>query len=334
MKLAVVVLNYNGVDLLAKFLPTLVQHSAGAKLYLADNGSTDNSVAFVAEHFPEITCIRLEKNLGFAGGYNAALQQISADVYCLLNSDVAVTANWIAPNLAWLNENSSHVACSPKILSYKNPEYFEHAGAAGGFLDVFGYPFCRGRIYDCVEKDNGQYNQTTEVFWATGACLFIKSKVFHELGGFDADFFAHMEEIDLCWRLKNRAYKIAYIADSHVFHLGGGTLSIYSPFKLFLNFRNSLFMLVKNYRQSNLALKILQRLVLDGFAALLFLCKGDWRYIGAIVKAHWAFFKALPKFMQKRRLENANIKTPSMDLYPKSIAFDFFVQGKKYFKEL
>ncbi len=335
-ELAVVILNWNGVKFLEKFLPSVLKNTSSKyEVWLADNASTDNSVAFVKETFPEVKIHINKSNGGFAKGYNDALKYISATNYVLLNSDVEVTEDWIEPTLKLLNSDEKIAACQPKILAYQNVNYFEHAGAAGGFLDYDGYPFCRGRIFNIAEEDLGQYNKVSEVFWATGACLFIKANLFHEMGGFDEDFFAHMEEIDLCWRLKNRGYKIMYQPKAEVLHVGGGTLSIYSPFKLYLNFRNNLYLLVKNDRSSFILGKLLKRMMLDGIAAVKFLTEGNVKNIGSIIKAHFHFYKHIFKFFNKRKVLKKQDENPNLNgFYQKNIVFQFFISKKSKFSSL
>jgi len=246
LKFAIVILNWNGEALLERYLPIVVQYSGKTDIYIADNGSTDGSVAYVKENFPNVNIIQNSSNNGFAKGYNDALKQVDADIYCLLNSDVEVTPGWLEPiKDAFLKFPDASII-QPKILDLLKRDYFEYAGAAGGFLDQFGYPFCRGRIFQTIEKDEGQYDDTTEIFWATGASMFIKSDVFDSLGGFDEDYFAHQEEVDLCWRAQNKGLKVYYVGASYVYHLGGSTLSNMNPKKTFLNFRNSLFSITKN----------------------------------------------------------------------------------------
>ena len=302
IKTAVVVLNWNGKAWLEKFLPTLVNHSQEATVFVADNASTDDSVAFVKDNFPTVKIIVNASNGGYAKGYNDALKQIDAEYFVLINSDIAVTDGWLSPIIDLMDSDKKIAACQPKILDYNNKTKFEYAGASGGFIDNLGYPFCRGRIFDDIEQDNGQYNDATEVFWATGACLFVRASHFNEVGGLDEDFFAHQEEIDLCWRLKNKGYKIMVQPKSVVYHVGGGTLNAGSPFKTHLNFRNNLFMLFKNLPSSSLFTTIPTRLVLDGVAALTFLSKEKGlQHILAIAKAHFAFYFEIPKLMAKRQ---------------------------------
>jgi GT2 family glycosyltransferase len=302
IKTAVVVLNWNGKDWLAKFLPTLVKYSTDATVFVADNASNDDSVEFVKNNFPNVNVIINATNGGYAKGYNDALKQIDADYFVLINSDIEVTENWLNPIIKLMDSDSNIAACQPKLLNYNNRNMFEYAGASGGFIDNLGYPFCRGRIFDSIEQDKGQYNDAIEVFWATGACLFVRATHFNELGGLDEDFFAHQEEIDLCWRLKNKGYKIMVQPKSVVYHVGGGTLNSGSPFKTHLNFRNNLKMLFKNLPLPYLFTVIPTRLVLDGVAAITFLNhpKG-LQHLLAIAKAHFAFFFAIPKLLAKRQ---------------------------------
>lgn len=328
MQIAVVILNWNGRDLLKKFLPSVLNFSDSAEVYVADNNSDDDSVAFVQENFPKVKIIQMPENKGFAGGYNEALKQIWADVYCLLNSDVEVTENWLSPIQKIFSENENIAVVQPKIRSLIQKDFFEYAGAAGGFLDKFGFPFCRGRIFNSVEKDCGQYNEPTPIFWASGACFFIRSEVFHQLG-FDEDFFAHQEEIDLCWRVHQTGKEIFYCPDSVVFHLGGATLPVENPLKIYLNFRNGLFLLLKNLPKNQLFPIIFSRLILDGFAGIHFLLKGKIRFTIAIIKAHFSFYKNFKKFYKKRK--NQSFK----DYYQiKSVAFEYFLRKKKTFSDL
>ncbi len=327
-KVAVVILNWNGKDFLAKFLPSVVQYSLNAQIIVADNGSTDNSVDFIKTNFPTVNIIINDKNYGFAGGYNKALQQVSAKYYVLLNSDVEVTKNWINPIIKLMETDEKIAACQPKIKDYNNKEYFEYAGAAGGFIDKYGYPLCRGRIFDNLEKDHHQYNDVKEIFWASGACLFIKSELYHKIGGLDEYFFAHMEEIDLCWRLKNIGYKIMVCPQAEVFHVGGGTLNKLNPKKTFLNFRNSLLTLHKNLAKKERFKIILTRLLLDGLAGLKFLIAGKPQHTIAIIKAHFSFYKALK---QNKAKQSKIIKTTLSGRINKSIVYSYFIKNVKTF---
>ncbi len=302
IKTAVVILNWNGKDWLRKFLPNVIKHSYDAEILIADNGSTDDSLIFLEENFPSITIVENKENLGFAGGYNKALNQIHAEYYVLLNSDVEVSESWLSPIVSLLDKDKTIAACQPKLLDFNKRNTFEYAGASGGFIDNLGYPFCRGRIFDSLEEDSGQYNDSSEVFWATGACLFLRADAFWDVGGFDADFFAHQEEIDLCWRLKNKGYKIMVEPKSEVFHVGGGTLDAASALKTYLNFRNNLAMLFKNLALFSLFIVIPIRLLLDAVAAISFLKqKKGISHLFAIIKAHFAFYFAIPKLLAKRQ---------------------------------
>ena len=276
----------------------MLQYSPNAQICVADNGSTDDSVAYVRQHFPQVTLVQNADNWGFAKGYNEALKSIEADIYCLLNSDVEVTPNWLDPIIQTFEDNPDIAIVQPKILDLLKRDHFEYAGAAGGFLDQLGYPFCRGRIFQSLEKDEGQYNEPGDIFWATGACLFIRREVFEELGGFDEDYFAHQEEVDLCWRAHNKGYKVYYVPDSHVFHLGGSTLSNMNPFKTYLNFRNSLFSITKNLPRKVAFVIILCRLVLDGIAALRFVFQLKFNHCVAILRAHLSFYRQFRRVCQ------------------------------------
>lgn len=302
-KLAIVILNWNGKSWLEKFLPTVLIYSKAHKIYVIDNASTDDSVAFLQEHFPSVNIINNNKNLGFAGGYNEGLKQVDAEFYCLLNSDVEVTSGWTEPVLALFNKNKEIAAIQPKIRSYVDKTKFEFAGAAGGLIDNLGYPYCRGRIFDTIENDDGQYDDESEIFWASGCCLFIRSKDFHDQNGFDARFFAHQEEIDLCWRLRNEGRKIFYTSHSKIYHVGGGTLGKENPQKTYLNFRNNLSMLLKNLPKNKVFPVIATRLVLDGGAGLYFGVKNGFPHILAVIRAHFAFY-AQAKTTWKLRSKN------------------------------
>jgi GT2 family glycosyltransferase len=334
-KTAVVILNWNGKDFLSRFLPGIVQHSGSAEIVVADNASSDDSVAFVRSHFPGVTIVQNEVNGGFAKGYNDALEKVSADYYVLLNSDVEVTPNWLDPLIALIGSDDRIAACQPKILDYKNKTRFEYAGAAGGFIDKFGYPFCRGRMFNSYEEDLGQYDDTREIFWATGACIVVRSDAFHRQNGLDEDFFAHMEEIDLCWRFKNEGYKVMYCSESTVYHVGGGTLSKLSPRKTYLNFRNNLILLCKNHAPGFFLLKLGMRMNLDGIAGIKFLLSGDVRHFFAVIRAHLSFYRTLPRTFKKRRSLRKKIKTfSSSAIYRKCIVFDYYLRGKRKFSEL
>ncbi len=336
-KIAIVILNWNGENLFPDFLPSIVEHSQGGNIevIVADNGSTDNSLAFLKENFPSVTRMDLKNNYGFAKGYNMALQQIEADYFVLVNSDVKVKKGWIDPCIKHLEKDEKIVAVQPKVLSFKAPEYFEYAGAAGGFIDKYGYPFCRGRILDQVEKDNGQYNQSSEIFWATGACMFIRAKAFKTSGGLDSDFWAHMEEIDLCWRLKNRGYKIVYEPQSVIYHLGGGSLEYGNPKKVYLNFRNNLFMLFKNLSKKSFKRILISRMVLDGAAAAKFLLGFELQAFWAVMRAHASFYKNWSSLRAKRKeLKKHVTENNHKQIFPKSIMWKFFLQKKHKFADL
>lgn len=329
MKIAVVILNWNGEKLLEQFLPSVVKYSPEASIYVVDNASTDSSIAFVKSNFPSIQVIENKENLGFAGGYNKALSEINTDIYALVNSDIEVTENWLEPTQAMFEKEPNTAIVQPKILDFKNKEYFEYAGAAGGFIDQYGYPFCRGRIFETIEKDNGQYDDNCELLWASGACFFIRSEVYKELQGFDADFFAHQEEIDLCWRAFNKGYTIKYNYNSLVYHVGGATLQHINPRKTFLNFRNSLVMLVKNLPKSSLFQVLLMRLILDGIAGIRFLTKGNFSHCWAIIRAHFSFYGLFLKNFKKRGhfQSKAYYKT-------KSIVFSYYIKSGTIFEKL
>ena len=327
MKLAIVILNWNGKELLKQFLPSVIEYSKDADIYVADNASTDDSVSFIKTFFPSVKIIQNEENGGYAKGYNDALKHIKADVFCLLNSDVEVTKNWLPPILDTFRTNPNTAIIQPKILDFKNKAFFEYAGAAGGFIDKYGYPYCRGRIFNTLEKDNGQYNDITEIFWATGACLFIRSAVFKNVSGFDEHFFAHMEEIDLCWRTKNKGFNIKYVGASVVYHVGGATLNATNPKKTYLNFRNSLFMLTKNAKGA-LFLIIFIRLILDGLAGIKFLIELKPKHTLAILKAHFSFYSNLRRLINQRK----NTKSKINYYKHKSIVVDYFLRKNMYFK--
>ncbi|WP_017497530.1 glycosyltransferase family 2 protein [Flavobacterium sp. WG21] len=328
-KIAVVILNWNGVKLLEQFLPSVIRFSEGAQIYVADNASTDDSIDFVKNNFPSIKIVQNNGNHGFAKGYNDALQHIDAEIYALVNSDIEVTENWLTPILETFENEKLTAIIQPKILDYKNKEYFEYAGAAGGFIDKYGFPFCRGRIFDTIEKDNGQYDDNCELFWASGACFFIRSEIYHELGGFDETFFAHQEEIDLCWRAANEGHVIKYVSGSTVYHVGGATLQQGNPRKTFLNFRNSLLMLVKNLPKKRLFFVIFFRMVLDGIAGIRFLTQGKFGHTYAILKAHFSFYCISLKYLKKRK--DFQIQEYYM---VKSIVYLYYLKKLQVFKEI
>jgi GT2 family glycosyltransferase len=327
---AIVILNWNGKEHLAHFLPSVIKFSEQARIIIADNASSDESIHFIKTTYPSIEIIENTSNFGFAQGYNEALQKINSTYYLLLNSDIEVSKNWIAPLYNEI-QNPLIAGCQPKIKSYRLKTHFEHAGAAGGYIDHNYYPFCRGRILHQIEEDHGQYDNITEIFWASGACFLIKAEIFHAQKGFDNSFFAHMEEIDLCWRIQKSGYQFLIVPESTVYHLGGGTLPYLSPQKTFLNFRNSLFMITKNH-DGLLLPKLFYRLLLDGIAGLLFTFKGSPSHTISILKAHYAFYKRIP-ILLKQRKENPKIKT-KLNFYRGSILWAFYFKRIKTFKKL
>lgn len=338
MKVSVVILNWNGKSLMRKYLPNVVKHtlvSTEVELVVADNGSTDGSLEFLASEFPQIRCIDLEHNHGFAEGYNLALAQVDAEYAVLLNSDVEVTSNWLPEMIEYLDRNSEVAACQPKIRSLRDPEYFEHAGAAGGFMDYLGYPFCRGRMLSEVEKDRGQYDTPIDLFWATGACLCIRTDDYRAVGGLDARFFAHMEEIDLCWRLRSRGRRIVCLPSSTVYHLGGATLNKENPHKTFLNYRNNLLMIYKNTSRRRLAFVFVFRFFLDYLSGLIFLLTGKRGDAWAVVRARVAFWKMRPSF-RTQRMENRLLAKvdPIPEVYPGSMLLNYYFGRKRTFRDL
>jgi len=328
-KIAVVILNWNGVKLLEQFLPSVVQFSEEASIYVADNASTDDSIQFIRQNFPTIKIVQNSGNHGFAKGYNDALQHIDAEIYALVNSDVEVTENWLKPIIENFESENQTAIIQPKILDFRNKEYFEYAGAAGGFIDKYGYPYCRGRIFDTIEKDKGQYNDNCELFWASGACFFIRSAVYRELKGFDETFFAHQEEIDLCWRASNEGHIIKYNSASVVYHVGGATLEQGNPHKTYLNFRNSLLMLVKNLPKKRMFFIIFFRMILDGIAGIRFFTQGKFGHAFAILKAHLSFYCISLKYLRER-------KDFQIQQYytVKSIVFLYYIKKVTVFKEI
>ncbi len=335
-RVAIVILNYNGKLFLEKFLSHVINHSSHHEVYVADNGSTDDSLLFLKTNFPNIQVIDNKTNYGYAQGYNIALKSITADYFILLNNDVEVTSNWIEPVIELMQNNKKIAACQPKLLDYNNSKLFEYAGASGGFIDKYCYPFCRGRIFNSLEEDTSQYNNSIEVFWATGACMFIRSKAFWEVGGFDGDYFAHMEEIDLCWRLKNIGYSIYAEPKSTVYHVGGGTLNKINTKKTFLNFRNNLTTLTKNHPPRFLFFKIFHRMNLDGVAAFKFLLEGEPSHFFAVLRGHFSFYTWLPKTLSKRKQakKHPNFKFSLGKVYNGNVAFEHFIKKKNKFSDL
>lgn len=339
--ISIVILNYNTQRYLEQFLPGVVGNAPpGSRIVVADNASEDASIEFVKTNFPRVSCLELNKNHGFAQGYNLALREEEADYYVLLNSDVETPVGWLEPILKYMEEHPKVAACQPKIRAYANRSSFEHAGASGGWMDIMGYPFCRGRILNALEKDDGQYDDAHEVFWATGAAMVIRAKLFHDVGEFDGDYFAHFEEIDLCWRLKKAGYGIAVVPQSVVYHVGGGTLNYVSPLKTYLNFRNSLYTLFKNESKRNLFWIIFFRLILDAAAGFLFLVRGEFNFIWMIFKAHFKFYSQFPNLFRKRKhykalIEKVRIGTGNKKgLYRGSVIWNFYFRNKKKFSEL
>lgn len=327
-------MNFNGRKMLERFLPILVANTDAvlADIIVADNASTDDSVSFMKESYPDIRLILNEYNGGFASGYNMALRQVEAEYYVLLNSDIEVTQAWMNPIIELMDSDENIAACQPKILSYFERDKFEYAGASGGFIDKYGYPFCRGRLFNALEVDNGQYDDSMEVFWATGACLFVRAELYHRCGGLDDSFFAHMEEIDFCWRAKNLGFSVRCCPQSVVYHIGGGTLPKKSSRKTFLNFRNNLSLLMKNLPKGHVFFIILYRLILDWVAAVKFLFDGCVADFWAVIRAHFAFYSRIPSLRKSRRaLPNHGFMG---QIYRRNIVFDFYFRGKKTFSQL
>lgn len=331
MKIAIVILNWNGKELLQKFLPSVVGYSDQAELYVADNNSSDDSVSFLQREYPQIKIIQNATNGGFAKGYNDALKQVDADIYALVNSDIEVTKNWLDPIIKEFEADDQTAIIQPKLLDFKNRSKFEYAGAGGGFVDFMGYPFCRGRIFMELEPDKGQFNDTTEIFWASGACFFIKSKLYHQLGGFDEGYFAHQEEIDLCWRVQNEGYRIKYVGTSEVYHVGGATLRESHPRKTFLNFRNSLYTISKNVPKRYVFLVVFFRLILDGVAGLKFILELRPIHTWSIIKAHLSFYWNFRDLMKKRR--RLSFKQTNY-FYCFSIVWNHFILRKNRFDQM
>lgn len=337
MQTAIVILNWNGKAMLAQYLPTVVNYSCGdADVWVADNASTDGSMTLLREKFPTVKTLQLDRNYGFAEGYNRALTQIKADYYVLLNSDVEVTHHWLTPLIEFMDNHDDVAACQPKLLSEAEKDCFEYAGASGGFIDRYGYPFCRGRIFDTVERDNGQYDYQTDVMWATGACLFIRATDYWRVGGLDARFFAHCEEIDLCWRLRQLGRRIVCLPESEVYHVGGGTLPKANPMKTFLNFRNNLTMLYKNLPDSELGPVMRMRFVLDYVAAFKsLLLDRNWKECRAIIKGRRAFKQWKHDFDNDRRKIAKERKLKQIpERKPYSILWRYYAKGQKHFSEL
>ncbi len=334
-KTAIVILNWNGAKFLKKFLPSVIKYSQSEEneIIVADNGSNDNSVNLLKENFPQVRLILFDKNYGFTGGYNKALQQTDAEYFILLNSDVEVTKNWIEPIISMMDADKTIAAAMPKIISYEKQCSFEYAGASGGYIDKFGYPFCRGRIIGTTEEDTGQHDSIIDIFWASGAAMFVRAELYKKLGGLDRDFFAHMEEIDLCWRFKNLGYRIVVNPKSVVYHVGGGTLPNNSPHKIYLNYRNNLFLLLKNLPNKNIILIIFSRLVLDGLSGIVYLAGFKFNFFFAVIKAHFSFYSKIRKTLKKRDKNIVN-KQIHKEIYKKSIVFSYFFKKKTTFNKL
>lgn len=336
-KVAIVILNWNGRELLKKFLPSVVENTSldGVDIIVADNASTDDSISFLHATYPNIRIIQLEKNYGFAEGYNRALSQISSEYYVLLNSDVELTPNWLDPLVCYLDNNITVAALQPKILSQREKQYFEYAGASGGYIDQLGFPFCRGRIFGTVEDDKGQYDEIKDIFWASGACMLIRSKDYFDVGGLDEKFFAHMEEIDLCWRLKARGRRIVCVPESIVYHVGGGTLGKENAHKVYLNFRNNMLMLYKNLSEQSINKIIRKRAVYNWIAAFQFILSGDWQKAKAVFRAH-KDFKSMKKSYASLRSNNISKTLVSNinEMYKGNIIIDYYLKGIKEFSKL
>ena len=332
MKTAVVILNWNGRKFLEDFLPSVCRDSVSddSEVVVADNGSTDDSLAFLSSNYPQVKQLPFDKNYGFAEGYNKALAMVDADYVLLLNSDVETTPGYLQAMTDYLDAHPDVAGCQPKVRSFHNRQFFEHAGASGGFIDKWAYPFCRGRIFGEVEHDNGQYDTVTDVFWATGAALMVRREVFLNNGGLDPAFFAHQEEIDLCWRLRARGFRLACVPQSVVYHVGGGTLAVNNPRKTFLNFRNNLLMVYKN--EPHLLKVMLVRVFMDYLAAFVFLAKLDWPNFQAVVKARWQFWQMRPSMRDARRQNLRLAKSGTVpEVYPHSLVWQSYVHGMKKF---
>ncbi|MBO4907270.1 MAG: glycosyltransferase family 2 protein [Bacteroidaceae bacterium] len=332
--IAIVILNWNGAKMMRRFLPSVIANSQEARVIIADNGSDDDSLDMLEAEFPTVDVIRLEQNYGFAEGYNQALKQVEAKYYLLLNSDVEVTQGWLRPMLDYMEQHPDIAACQPKLLAEYDRTLFEYAGAAGGYIDMLGYPYCRGRLFSTVEKDLGQYDTITDIFWATGAALLIRSADYWQVGGLDGRFFAHQEEIDLCWRLRSRGRRIVCIPQSVVFHVGGGTLPKENPHKTFLNFRNNLYLLYKNLPDKQLSRVMRIRRWLDALAALVFLLKGEWGSFRAVHRARRTFRQQRHNFDADRQANLAATTTDIPEQRPQSLLFSYYLQRRKTFREM
>ena len=336
-KVAIVILNWNGAKMLRQYLPTVLQYSRDeATVYVADNASTDDSIDWLKEHYPECRLIRFDKNWGFAEGYNKSLEQIDAEYFLLLNSDVEVTHHWLTPMIELMDNHPDIAACQPKLLSVFNHDQFEYAGASGGFLDRYGYPFCRGRIFETVEEDDGQYDYQSDILWATGAALLVRARIYKEVGGLDGRFFAHNEEIDLCWRMRIRGYRVVCVPESCVYHVGGGTLPKGNPMKTFLNFRNNLTMLYKCLPDEELATVMRVRWFLDYLAAWeMLLLKRNWGDFKAVYRARRAFRLWKADFADDRQtIQSSRVLSQIPERRSFSLLWQYYVKGRKHFSEL
>lgn len=334
-RVAVVILNWNGEKMLREFLPDVVRHSTGAEIVVADNASTDGSLQMLEREFPTVRRIVLDRNYGFAQGYHLALEQVDAEFYLLLNNDVQVGADWLSPMMEYMDKNPHVAACQPKLLCHWDRTRFEYAGASGGYIDTWGYPYCRGRVMGTVEEDKGQYDEPASLLWATGAALMIRREAYWQAGGLDGRFFAHQEEIDLCWRLRSRGYGIACVPQSKVWHVGGGTLPKDSPHKTYLNFRNNLLLLYKNLPSERLETVMRVRFWLDALASVQFLLTGKWGSFLAVWRGRRDFFRMRPLFVadRERNLKEA-VLSPVPEQTAVSILWQYYARGKKTFKEI
>lgn len=334
-RIAVLILNYNGAEHLKRFLPSVILNSKSADILVGDNGSTDNSLQIIMENFKEVDIIKLDKNYGYAEGYNQFIDKVDHDYLALVNSDIEATPDWLDHMAATLDSATSIVAVQPKILSYNERNKFEYAGAGGGFIDKYGYPFCRGRIFDHIEEDIGQYDDPIETFWASGACFMIKREAFIQAGGFDGDFFAHMEEIDLCWRLQKLGHQIMYNPDSKVYHLGGGTLNYNSPRKTYLNYRNSWMMLIKNLAGSGRNRKLFIRWIMDLMSILLYLVRLQFGNVMAVIRSHFYILTHRSLINSKKKEFTEHLDNPhEVQLFRQSVVWNYFAKGKKRFSDL
>lgn len=332
MKVAVVILNWNGRKYLERFLPEVIEYSKDhAEVIIADNASSDDSITYLNQNYPDIRVIQFPINYGFAAGYNKAFEQVESDYYILLNSDMQVTPNWIPPVISLMEKDPMIAACQPKIRAFHEPDKFEYAGAAGGFIDKYGFPFCRGRMFQSIEADEGQYDDAIEVFWATGACMFVRADVYHKMGGLDDDFFAHMEEIDFCWRLKNNGYKVMFCPSSTVFHIGGGTLPKNNAEKTYLNIRNNIIMLYKNIQPGMLIPVFIARVMLDYIASIKFLIDGGFSDLWAVNRAHFYFWR---NFRRLRKKREKIVHRKVSNIYWGNIAFEHYIHRRKYYSQL